>query len=75
MLTNKKLKSAFRAVKADMDELDCNQDSLKNSVNDWVIFLDRENRQLKMRVKHLENRLSTTESIAEERKLKILREI
>ena len=54
---NQRLKAAFAAVKFDMDNISQDQDALKASTNDWIVFLDDENRNLKMRVDELERKM------------------
>ena len=56
---NQRLKAAFAAVKFDMDSIEAEQSALKASTNDWIMFLDHENRYLKSRVRELENRLDS----------------
>ena len=75
---NDKLKAAFHAIKVDMELMDENHDSLKKSTNDWIIFLDAENRALKSQVLELENRLEMLESISAktaEQKLEVIRSV
>jgi hypothetical protein len=71
----KHMKAAFHAVKVDMDSQAENHEELKKSVNEWVIFLDKENRDLKMRVQELEKKLETLEGNLEEKKLSVLRAV
>jgi hypothetical protein len=40
---DKKLKSAFRAIKVDMDIMNENHAALKGSADEWIMFLDHEN--------------------------------
>jgi hypothetical protein len=49
-----KIKIAFKRVKNDFL-------ALKGSVNEWVLYLDSSNRDLKMRVVQLERRLAELE--------------
>jgi hypothetical protein len=70
-----RLKSAFRAVRIDMDLLNEKNDTLKQSANDWIVFLSHENQELKTRVKELERKLSVVERSVDHEKMAILREI
>lgn len=70
-----RLKQAFRAVKADMDFMDENHKSLKDSTNEWIIFLDQENRDLKMMVMELEKRLESLQDNLEEKEISVLRTV
>lgn len=49
-----RVKKAFKRVKNDMG-------ALKDSVNEWILFLNGEQRDLKMRVIELEKRLHRLE--------------
>ena len=75
MFSDRKVRTAFRAVKNDMDILDENHVALKDCVNEWVIFLDHENRDLRARVRDLEKRLALLQDSVEESRLTVLREI
>jgi len=75
MFADKKLKLAFKAIKTDMELIQENHDSLKGSTNEWIVFLDQENRQLKMRVKELEKRLDAIQDAREEAELTIMRSV
>ncbi len=74
---DKRLATAFAAVKFDMDVINENHDSLKMSTNDWIVFLDEENRHLKMRLKDLERKVDSMQSKrpkkSEEQELTVLR--
>ena len=70
-----KLKSAFRAVRIDMDLLNEKNDSLKQSTNDWTLFLNHENQELKKRVRELERKLAVVERSVDHEKMSILREV
>ena len=70
-ISSNKLKKAFQAVKYDMESMEENHNALKQSVNEWIVFLDEENRQLKSRVIYLENKVDDLE----EEKLSVLRNI
>ncbi len=59
MWNETKLKQAFRSVKIDMEQIEGNHDQLKRSMNDWVIFLEQENRDLKARLIELENKFDS----------------
>lgn len=72
---DKRLKAAFRAIKADIDFLDESHNALKESANEWIIFLDHENRELKAKVLELEKKLENLQDSIEERKLSVLRGI
>lgn len=73
LFQNQRLKAAFAAVKTDMDVLDEKNEALKGSVNEWVVFLDQENRALKQRVRDLEKKLDSFEDHIDERELSVLR--
>ncbi|MBN1543914.1 hypothetical protein JW898_00450 [Candidatus Woesearchaeota archaeon] len=75
LFDDRKLKMAFAAVKTDMDVLEEKNGALKSSVNEWVIFLDQENRDLKMRVRELEKKLDVIEDSFDEKELTMLRSI
>lgn len=49
-----KVKKAFKRAKKDIE-------ALKESVNEWILFLNGEQRDLKMRVIELEKRLNRLE--------------
>jgi hypothetical protein len=66
-----KLKRAFQAVRFDMDALESENKALKLSTNEWVIFLDQENRFLHARINDLEKKLDSLE----DEKLTVLRNI
>jgi competence protein ComGF len=70
-----KLKAAFRAIKADMDFMDHSHNALKDSTNEWIIFLDQENRDLKARVRELEKKLDNLNDSLDEQELSVLRTI
>jgi hypothetical protein len=70
-----KLKSAFRAVKIDMDLLGEKNDALKQSTNDWIVFLHRENQELKQRVEDLEKKSRLLENAVDHKRLSMLREL
>jgi hypothetical protein len=46
---------SFAAIRSDMDEF-------KASMNDWIIFLDRELRMTRMHVRQLQKRLEQMET-------------
>jgi hypothetical protein len=46
---------SFAAIRGDMDEF-------KASMNDWIIFLDRELRMTRMHVRQLQKRLEQIEA-------------
>ena len=73
LFVDKKLKIAFKAIKTDMELIQENHESLKGSTNEWIVFLDQENRQLKMRVKELEKRLDGIQDAKEEEELAVMR--
>jgi hypothetical protein len=75
LFVNKRLKTAFKAIKTDMELVQENHDSLKGSTNEWIIFLDQENRALKMRVKELEKTLDAIQDAREEEELAVIRSI
>ncbi len=70
---NKRLKAAFQAVRYDMESIEENHAALKDSVNEWVIFLDEENRDLKRRVRELERKLDSMEIRREDDQLAFLK--
>lgn len=72
---DKRLKAAFRAVKADKDILEEQLNALKDSTNEWIMFLDQENRLLKMRLKETEKKLNSAENMFEKEQLSVLRTI
>ena len=71
----KRLKEAFRAIKADMDFIEHNHEALKESANEWIMFLDQENRDLKMRLMETEKKLEIVENALDEERLSILRAV
>ena len=75
LFVDKKLKIAFKAIKTDMELIQENHESLKGSTNEWIVFLDQENRALKMRVKELEKRLDGIQDAKEEAELTIMRSV
>jgi len=66
-----RMKSAFKAVHRDMQSLYVEHEELKGSTNEWVMYLDRENRMLKAKILELENKLQC----AEEEKISTLKEM
>ncbi|MBW2997614.1 hypothetical protein KY349_04705 [Candidatus Woesearchaeota archaeon] len=72
---DKRLKAAFRAVKTDKDILEEQLNALKDSTNEWIMFLDQENRHLKMRLKDTEKKLNSADNLFEEEQLSVLRTI
>ncbi|MFC1741829.1 hypothetical protein ACFL3V_04810 [Nanoarchaeota archaeon] len=73
--SSRRLKRAFRAVKVDMDIQKENHDALKRSAHDWITFLNRENQDLKLRVKLLERKLDITENGQDDSRLSVLNQI
>lgn len=71
LFRNQKLKKAFRAVKFDMDTIESEHKALKLSTNEWVVFLDQENRYLQAKIRELERKIDSFE----EEKLSILRSV
>lgn len=64
-----RLKAAFSAIRHDLKgleyegkALDAHQEALKQSTNEWVIYLDRENQILRERVAHLERKMDSLSS-------------
>jgi hypothetical protein len=70
-----RLKSAFRAVKFDIDLMSEKHDTLKQSANDWILFLHHENHDLRTRVKDLERKMAVIESALDHEKMSVLREV
>ncbi|MFC1723518.1 hypothetical protein ACFL0V_05245 [Nanoarchaeota archaeon] len=70
--SNARLKAAFQAIHTDMSVLNENHEALKRSSNEWIHFLDRENRYLKNRVDALETKLSRLSGLVENDKLRLL---
>ena len=75
LFKNKKLAKAFQAVKFDMEFLEEKHHSLKMSTDEWIMFLDQENRYLKMRVKSLEKKLDGLEDNYYDKKLSVLKTV
>jgi uncharacterized protein YlxW (UPF0749 family) len=75
LFADKKLKTAFKAIKTDMELIQENHESLKGSTNEWVIFLDQENRTLKTRVRALEKKLDAVQDEKEEAELAVMRQL
>jgi vacuolar-type H+-ATPase subunit I/STV1 len=75
LFADKKLKTAFKAIKTDMELIQENHESLKGSTNEWVIFLDQENRTLKTRVRELEKKLDAVQDEKEEAELAVMRQL
>jgi hypothetical protein len=71
----RRLKAAFAAIKTDMESSAENHEELKQSVNDWIVFLDKENRDLKMRVRDLERKLEAFGDSLDEKELSVLRTV
>ena len=70
-----RLKSAFRAVKIDMDLMNEKNDALKLSTHEWTMFLNHENQELRKRVRELERKTQLLERSVDREKMSILREI
>lgn len=70
-----RLKSAFRAIKVDMDLLNENQNALKNSSHEWTIFLFHENQEMKKRLADLERKTQLLERAVDFEKTAILRQV
>ena len=64
----KNVSKAFRKVGRDFT-------ALKSNLNEWVLFLNGNQRELKMRVIELERRLERVESRLESREIEVLRRI
>jgi len=64
----KNVSKAFRKVGRDFK-------SLKSNLNEWVLFLNGNQRELKMKVMELERRLERIESRLETREIEVLRRI
>ncbi len=73
--TDSRLKSAFRAIKIDMDLMNENQNALKGSTHEWIVFLYHENESLKKHVRDLERKTQMLEKAVDFEKTAILREI
>ncbi|MBW2965238.1 hypothetical protein KY363_07310 [Candidatus Woesearchaeota archaeon] len=70
-----RLKSAFRAVKIDLDLMNEHQSALKNSTHEWTVFLYHENQGLKKRLADLERKTQQLERAVDSEKTAILRQI
>ena len=70
-----RLKNAFRTIKTDMDFINENHDALKNSTNEWIMFLNQDNQDLKERVQELEKKLDLLDHAFDEQRLSVLRSI
>ena len=53
-LDTSKIKQSFRNVKGDLSSIRAEINVFKASANDWIMYLDTENKQLKVRVIELE---------------------
>jgi|GEM_PF-2798852 len=71
MIDETSIKTAFRNIKQDITVLNDSHDELKASANEWIMFLDRENRELKARLFEIEGRLSLLEENAERKEVKV----
>jgi phosphoribosyl-dephospho-CoA transferase len=70
-----RLKTAFRAVKADMDLIDEKNNAFKRSAHDWIVFLNHENAELKQKMTELERKQAMLERALDNDKLSILRQV
>ncbi len=71
-LREARLKSAFEAVHNDMRDLENNHLALKRSADEWIVYLDQENRLLKQKVQELESRLDKMSRSVEKNQLSVL---
>ena len=62
------VRKGFRKVRNDFA-------SLKMNLNEWVLFLNGNQRELKMKVQELERRLEKVEARLESREIEVLRRI
>lgn len=53
-MVSNKVKQAFKAVKKDINEL-------KASATDWILFLNRDQRDMKVKLRELDQRLRELE--------------
>ncbi len=70
-----RLKAAFGAIHADMRDLQHDHKSLKLSTNDWIVYLDNQNRQLKQRVLELEEKMASMSASVDSNRLSMLKEL
>ena len=55
MFENKKIKDSFKAAKKDVN-------NLRTSVNDWIVFLNGNQNDIKVKLRELDRRLRKLES-------------
>ncbi|MBI3033161.1 hypothetical protein HYY69_06815 [Candidatus Woesearchaeota archaeon] len=58
---NSQIKHAFNKVKSDISGLNANMQAIKANSNDWIMYLNAENKQLQVKVIQLETRLKLLE--------------
>ena len=75
LFAGRRLKAAFAAVKTDMEMIEEKQAAMAQASNDWIAFLDNENKDLKLRVRDLENKLDRLEDTVDMQKVAPLQEI
>ncbi len=65
MFDNKdsQIKTAFNKVKNDMGVLNTNMQAIKANTNEWVMYLNAENKELQIKVIQLEARLKAIQDI------------
>ncbi|MBU0461916.1 MAG: hypothetical protein KJ574_05000 [Nanoarchaeota archaeon] len=63
---DKDVKKGFRSVKKDMS-------ATKDSLNEWIIFLNENQREMKMRIWQLERKIEQLESRFDEKDIEALR--
>lgn len=67
-----KLKSAFHAIHVDMSMIENQNKALQQNMNEWIMHLNRENKELKEQVKLLEAKLDKLASVVDRRQLSLL---
>ena len=63
VLSFKKVREEMEGIKSGAWNMFEEQNSLKKSVNDWIMFFVKENNLLRQRVEQLERRLSQPEAL------------
>jgi hypothetical protein len=56
------IKSSFKRIGHNLDDLKVDHDALKISANEWIIYLERQNKELAERVKILEKRVAALDT-------------
>lgn len=60
---NTKIKVAFSAVKQDISTLNTNVQAIKSNTNDWIMYLNAENKNLQVKVIQLEAQIKAMQDL------------